>query len=118
MGGSKILPAIVIHLLCHVSLGSFYTWSTWFYILSAVQTSAFKLDVLTYCGDFPGGPVLENSLCNAGEVGLIPGQGTKIPHAVEQPVPRDATTEPVHPGACVPPLESPCAATEEPTCCS
>ena len=51
-----------------------------------MQTSAFKLDVLTYCRDFPGGPVLENSLCSAGEVGLIPGRGTKRSHAVEQPV--------------------------------
>ena len=31
--------------------------------------------------DFFGGPVVKNSLCNAGDAGLIPGQGTKIPHA-------------------------------------
>ena len=31
----------------------------------------------------------------SGDVGLILGQGTKIPHAVEQLSPRDATTEPV-----------------------
>ena len=31
--------------------------------------------------DFPGGPVVKNLLCNAGDIGLIPGQGTKIPHA-------------------------------------
>ena len=31
--------------------------------------------------DFPGGPVVKTSLSNAGGVGLIPGQGTKIPHA-------------------------------------
>ena len=30
--------------------------------------------------DFPGGPVVKNPLCNAEDVGLIPGQGTKIPH--------------------------------------
>ena len=29
--------------------------------------------------DFPGGPVVKNPPCSAGEVGLIPGQGTKIP---------------------------------------
>ena len=28
--------------------------------------------------DFPGGPVVKNPPCNAGEVGSIPGQGTKI----------------------------------------
>ena len=35
------------------------------------------------CGDFPGDPVVENPPCNAGDAGLIPGQGTKIPHAPE-----------------------------------
>ena len=33
---------------------------------------------------FPGGPVVKNPPCNAGDMGLIPGQGTKIPHAAEQ----------------------------------
>ena len=31
--------------------------------------------------DFPGGPVVKASPSNAGGVGLIPGQGAKIPHA-------------------------------------
>ena len=30
---------------------------------------------------------------NAGDTGLIPGQGTKIPHVTEQLGPRTATTE-------------------------
>ena len=34
--------------------------------------------------DFPGGPAVKNSLCNTGDMGLISGQGTKIPHAVGQ----------------------------------
>ena len=34
--------------------------------------------------DFPGGPVVKNPPCNAGDVGSIPGQRTKIPHAVKQ----------------------------------
>ena len=34
--------------------------------------------------DFPGGPVVKNLACKAGDRGLIPGQGTKIPHAAEQ----------------------------------
>ena len=29
--------------------------------------------------DSPGGPVVKNPPCNAGNVGLIPGQGMKIP---------------------------------------
>ena len=35
-------------------------------------------------GNFPGGPVVKNLPCNAGDVGSIPGQGTKIPHAAGQ----------------------------------
>ena len=30
---------------------------------------------------FPGGPVVNTVSSNAGGTGLIPGQGTKIPHA-------------------------------------
>ena len=29
--------------------------------------------------DFPGGPVVKNPPSNAGDVGSVPGQGTKIP---------------------------------------
>ena len=32
-------------------------------------------------GGFPGGPVVKNLPYSAEDVGLIPGQGTKIPHA-------------------------------------
>ena len=32
----------------------------------------------------PWGPVVENPSSNAGDVGWIPGQGTKIPHAMVQ----------------------------------
>ena len=34
-------------------------------------------------GEFPNGPVVENLPCSAGDTGLIPGQGTKIPQAME-----------------------------------
>ena len=34
--------------------------------------------------------------CTAGDRGLIPGQGTKIPHAAGQLSPRATTTEPMH----------------------
>ena len=33
-------------------------------------------------GDFPGGPVIKNPPSNAGDMGLIPGRGAKMPHAV------------------------------------
>ena len=47
------------------------------------------------CGDFPGGPVVENPSSTAGDAGSIPGQGTKIPHVVGQLSPHTTTTEPV-----------------------
>ena len=34
--------------------------------------------------DFGGGPVVKNLPCCAGDVGSIPGQGTKIPHDLGQ----------------------------------
>ena len=46
-------------------------------------------------GDFPGGPVVKNPPVNARDTGLIPGLGTKIPHAMGQLSPRSATTEPM-----------------------
>ena len=51
----------------------------------AQKTSRFR--------DFPGGPVVRNSPSNAGDVGSILGQGTKIPHAVGQLTPYATTTE-------------------------
>ena len=41
----------------------------------------------------PGGPVVKNLPCKAGDRGLIPGGGTRIPHAVEQLSPCPATRE-------------------------
>ena len=35
-------------------------------------------------GDFPGGPVVKNWSCNAGDTSSIPGRGTKIPPAAGQ----------------------------------
>jgi len=45
--------------------------------------------------DFPGGPVVKNLPCNAGDLGSIPGGGIKIPHAVGQLNPCTETTEPM-----------------------
>ena len=53
-----------------------------------------------YLGDFPGGPVVKNSPCNASDAGLIPGWRAKIPQASEQLIPCAATPE-----AQVPQLE-------------
>lgn len=38
--------------------------------------------------DFPSGPVVMTALFNAGHVGLIPGRGGKIPHALEAKKPK------------------------------
>ena len=37
-----------------------------------------------YLGNFPGGPVVKTSLFNARRVGLVPGQGARIPHTLWQ----------------------------------
>ena len=52
--------------------------------------------------DFPGGPVVENPLGNAGDMGSIPGWGTKIPYATEQLSLCSMTTETTCLRACVP----------------
>ena len=44
--------------------------------------------------DFPGGSVVKNLPSNAGDMGLIPGQGTKIPCALEQLSSCAATKDP------------------------
>ena len=70
--------------------------------------------------EFPGSPVVKNLPSNAGDVGLIPGEGTKVPHAMGQLSPCTTptelvcpserahvpqTTESMHSGVCVPQLE-------------
>ena len=46
---------------------------------------SFKFSVKkSVAGDFSGGPVVKNLPCNVRDTGLIPGQGTKIPHTMEQ----------------------------------
>ena len=42
--------------------------------------------------DFPGGPVVENPLCNAGDM----SSGARIPHASEQLNPHATTRESPH----------------------
>ena len=50
----------------------------------------------TFPWDFPGCPVVKNPPYKAGDAGLIPGQGTKIPHAAGQLSPCATTTELTH----------------------
>ena len=44
--------------------------------------------------DFAGGPGVKNPPCDTRDMGSVPGQGTKIPHAAEQLSLQVITTEP------------------------
>ena len=46
----------------------------------------WKLTSKNYIRDFLGGSVVKNLPCNVGDVGSIPGQGTRITHATGKPV--------------------------------
>ena len=48
---------------------------------------------VSICWDFSGGPVVRNLPCNAGDMGLTLGWGTKIPHATEPLSPCTTTAE-------------------------
>ena len=89
-------------------------------LFNYLLTHGIKLELIyhlkTWSGNFPGGPVVKNPPSNAGDEGLSPGQGTKIPHALGQISQRAATTESTHSRAHVPQLLSPCAATKDPAC--
>ena len=68
-----------------------------------LQNKIFHKTQLIGYWDSPGGPVIKNLSCSAGDMGSIPGQGIRILHALGKLGPRAATTEPE------PQLESPCA---------
>ena len=53
----------------------------------------------------PWWPMFKNLPSNAGDTGLIPGQGTKIPHATELSWRASTREKPSRPG-------------EDPTCCN
>ena len=52
-----------------------------FWWLSAAQIYTFPLRKPS--GDFPDGQVVKKTPCNAGDMGSVPGWGTRIPHALE-----------------------------------
>ena len=54
-----------------------------FVVVRSCQFGRVK-DKMWWGRDFPGGPVVKNPPSNAGDTGSIPGEGTKIPHAVGQ----------------------------------
>ena len=53
-----------------------------------------SLNENSHLWDFPGGSVVKNLPSNAGDMGLIPGQRTKIPRAVEHLSSCAATKDP------------------------
>ena len=50
--------------------------------------------------------MVKNPLCNAEDLGSIPGWGTKVSHSIEKLSLHAVTTKPVHFGGCMPQLES------------
>ena len=66
-----------------ISQGEALYWS-WRYICEIKEFN---------CLDFSAGPEVKILPCNAKDMGFIPGQGTKIPHALEQLGPQTTTTE-------------------------
>ena len=73
-----------------------------------------RKDIRKYvCGD----PVVKNLPCNAGDIGSIPGQGTRIPHTEEQLSQRATATEPAHSRAHeTRPLKKPLEGSERSLC--
>ena len=62
--------------------------------INATSSKRSNSDIqICVLGDFPGGPVIKNLLCNAGDMNSIPGWRTKIPRASEQLSPCTSTTE-------------------------
>ena len=62
--------------------------------LTPVRMAIIKKKKKSTNRDFPGGPVVKNTLSNVRDAGLIPGRKIKIPSALEQPNWCTATREP------------------------
>ena len=51
------------------------------------QPTGFSLPSRLHMGDFPGGPVVKNQACNAGDISSIP-RGELSPHATREELAR------------------------------
>ena len=81
------------------SSGSLVLWVTLIIILSSMSymcdwTELTRAEISSFCCHFEiawrnsrGGPVIKTLPSNAGDVGLIPGPGGKIPHASKRKTP-------------------------------
>ena len=72
----------VAHILLHLRFQELFT-----------QAPLFNSQPKKMVQDFPGGPVVENSSCDAGDTGSISGGKTNIVHATGQLSPGAITTE-------------------------
>ena len=70
-----------------------YTMASVPALLFTIIYCSFNLKKKKTDWEFPSGPVVKNLPFNAGDTGLIPGQGTKIPHAAGQLSLHTATRE-------------------------
>ena len=81
-------PLGISNFLDEISSLSHYVVFLYFFALITEEgfliSSCYSFYQFIIFRDFPGGPVVKNPPCNAGNSGSIPVQGTQIPHAVEQ----------------------------------
>ena len=59
-------------------------WSVTLLLMLCSFSSAHLLKILKTSWDIPGGPLVKNLPCSAGDVGLILGLEIKITHAIGQ----------------------------------
>ena len=69
-------------------------WMQPFFTQQKLKEKIKEKDKEKWGGAFPGGPVVKNLPSNAGDEGLIPGGGTKLPQATGQLSLQVTTTEP------------------------
>ena len=99
LGSPLSLPCL------HSKAAALFTYYFFFVIsftLGFVRKSRW---LKNWYGYFPGGPVVKNPPSNAGDTGLILGQGTKIPPSAGQLSSGTTTTEPTRSSARAPQLE-------------
>ena len=81
--GSHYMPKSFSKVLLHILTNLLFLmifWGSFHYLAHMPEETGIKSNMW----DFPGGPVVKNPPSSAGDVGSIPGQGTKIPHAIKQ----------------------------------
>jgi len=72
-----------------------------------------QVNIFQVARDFPGGSVVKNPPCSAEDMGLIPGQRTKISYAAEKLSLHIATTEAQALWSHASQLLTPCSTTRE-----